>query len=370
MAKKILVTGADGFVAKNLILKLQETGDHQVLSFRRGDPQEILEKHLIRSDLVIHLAGENRPKDPSLFVKVNVGLTKIIADFIRTRKLDLPIIFASSAQAREGNVYGESKKAAEKILSELEEDCGNPIKVYRWPGLFGKWCKPNYNSVVATFCKNVIENKRLEIFEPSKLLRLNYIDDVVDALLLDLKSGWSGFSYGVVKNVYEISLKDLASRIEAFKFTRSTLDIGAVGGGLERALYATFVSYLEPQQFAYPIPSHEDDRGVFVEMLKTSSSGQFSYFSAKPGVTRGGHYHHSKTEKFLVIKGKARFRFRDVISDEKHELYVDGTLPQVVDTATGWSHDITNVGDEDLLVMLWANEVFDENKPDTFFFET
>jgi UDP-2-acetamido-2,6-beta-L-arabino-hexul-4-ose reductase len=236
--------------------------------------------------------------------------------------------------------------------------------VFRLPGVFGKWCKPNYNSVVATFCHNLARNLPIQINDPDALVRLVYVDDVVTALLNALEAPSSGFVQATVQSEYGITPGDLAAQIRAFASCRTTLMTEPVGTGLVRALYATYISYLPPERFTYAIPEYKDNRGVFVEMLKTPNSGQFSYFTVHPGVTRGSHYHHTKTEKFLVLKGQCRLRFRHLITNETYEVLVTGDQPQVVDTIPGWVHDITNMGDTEAIVMLWANEVFDRKLPD------
>jgi UDP-2-acetamido-2,6-beta-L-arabino-hexul-4-ose reductase len=233
------------------------------------------------------------------------------------------------------------------------------------PGVFGKWCKPNYNSVVATFCDNIASELPIKINDPTTPLNLVYIDDVVDEFLRALEAMPDGLSRGEIEPTYTITIGDLAAQIESFKNCRTSLLSERVGVGLTRALYSTYVSYLPNEKFVYELPNHVDPRGSFVEMLKTPDCGQFSFFTAHPGVTRGGHYHHSKTEKFLVIRGSARFGFRHVLSDETYEVFTSGDNPMIVETVPGWAHDITNVGDDLLVVMLWANEIFQRERPDT-----
>jgi UDP-2-acetamido-2,6-beta-L-arabino-hexul-4-ose reductase len=237
--------------------------------------------------------------------------------------------------------------------------------VFRLLGVFGKWCKPNYNSVVATFCHNIARGLPIQVNDPSATVRLVYVDEVVSAFIAALDSPNAGCARGVVHPEYAVTLGELASQIRAFNNCRTTLETERVGTGLVRALYATYVSYLPNERFAYEVPQHTDPRGVFVEMLKTPDCGQFSYFTAHPGVTRGGHYHHTKTEKFLVIKGEALFRFRHLLTNEIVELHMSGVKPEVVDTIPGWVHDITNVGSGEMVVMLWANENFNRERSDT-----
>ena len=219
--------------------------------------------------------------------------------------------------------------------------------------------------MVATFCHNIAQDQPIHINDPAVLIRLVYVEDVVGAFVQAIQQSGEGVPNPSITPEYSITLGELADQIKAFKICRDSLISEQVGNGLVRALYSTYVSYLKPDQFSYSLPKYGDERGVFVEMLKTKESGQFSFFTAHPGVTRGGHYHHTKTEKFLVIKGNARFGFRHIISGETYELLTSGDEPKVVDTVPGWTHDITNVGEEEMVVMLWANEIFDRDKPDT-----
>lgn len=362
---RVLVTGSKGFIASNLIFRLIELKGYEIIRFDRGDDVAALSSILDRVDAVVHLAGENRPKDVSDFLLVNAGLTEsLCAELISTRR-SIPFILASSIQAELDNPYGVSKRAAEIAVERLAAVNGNPVFIYRLPGVFGKWCKPNYNSVVATFCHNIARDLPIQINDPEANLRLVYVDDVVKSMIASLEEPVSGSTRGLVTPEYSITLGDLVDQIRAFGACRTSLMSERVGAGLVRALYATYVSYLPSDRFCYEVPQHGDSRGVFVEMLKTPDCGQFSYFTAHPGITRGGHYHHTKTEKFLVIKGQALFRFRHLLSDETYELQTSGEKPIVVETIPGWSHDITNVGNDEMIVMLWANEVFDRLKPDT-----
>jgi len=367
--RQVLITGADGFIGKNLRVRLGELPGFTVLSFVRGDDVGRLPALVAQADAVIHLAGENRPQDESAFAQVNTGLTVALCDAIahqvRTSGRHVPLLLASSTQVERDNAYGRSKLAAELAVQALAQATGNPCVVFRLPGVFGKWCKPHYNSVVATFCHSMARGLPIQINNPSASLRLVYVDDVVSALLASLEAPVAGLAQGMVQPEYSITLGALAAQIEAFAACRTTLQTERVGAGLVRALYATYVSYLPNEKFAYEVPQYADPRGVFVEMLKTPDSGQFSYFTAHPGVTRGGHYHHTKTEKFLVIKGEALFRFRHLLTNELVELRTRGDKPEVVDTIPGWAHDISNVGSDEMLVLLWANENFDRQRPDT-----
>lgn len=331
----------------------------------RDDPVQSLRLLVEQADVVVHLAGENRPKDIADFEKANVELTKALCDAIAATGRKIKLIFASTIHAGSDTPYGQSKRRAEQEIESLVGRTGNPAVNYRLQNVFGKWCRPNYNSVVATFCHNLANGLPIQISDPSTPLRLVYIDDVISEFLAAVVRPVSGLEKGVVSPEYRITLGDLAAQIEAFANCRTNLITERVGRDLVRALYATYVSYLPPNKFSYDVPVHGDERGVFVEMLKTKDSGQFSFFTAHPGITRGGHYHHSKSEKFLVIKGSARFRFRHIVTEETVEISTSGDRPRIVETAPGWTHDITNVGEDELLVMLWASEIFSRAYPDT-----
>ena len=361
---RVLVTGSNGFIGKNLIVRLNELSI-QVAIYTRENSIHDLEELIKDSDCVVHLAGENRPRDEKDFDIVNAGLTASICDVVRSSGKNTPIILASSIQAELDNAYGKSKLDAEAAVKALEIDTGCPVYVYRLPGVFGKWCKPHYNSVVATFCHNISHNLPIQVNNPDFELSLVYIDDVVEEFVKIIQGAKDDKKELSVQPEYKIKLGDLADQIKIFRESRDSLISERVGDGLIRKLYSTYVSYLSPEKFSYSIPSYNDERGMFAEMLKTKDSGQFSFFTAKPGVTRGGHYHHSKTEKFLVVQGRARFGFRNVVTDETHEIITTSKELKIVETVPGWSHDITNIGTEEIIVMLWANEIFDPDNPDT-----
>ncbi len=362
---RILVTGHQGFVGKNLMVRLAEIDELTVLTFGRGNSPDELAELVANVDAVIHLAGENRPSDPADFQLVNTQLTQLLCDALLKAESRARILFTSSIQADRDNDYGRSKKDAEMVLANYSAESGNPVVIYRLPNLFGKWCKPEYNSVVATFCHHISQGLPIKINDESTSLRLVYIDDLISKFISDLGEPLSGVVTGQVEPEYSATLGELATQIYAFKDSRGNLTTEPVGTGLTRALYSTYMSYLRPEQFHYDLPSHADDRGVFVEMLKTRDSGQFSFFTAKPGIMRGSHYHHTKTEKFLIIQGRARFGFRHLVTNETVHLEVSDQKYQVVETIPGWVHDITNVGDNELIVLIWANEVFDREAPDT-----
>ena len=289
----VLITGASGFIGKNLYFHLQEHKDISVIQFTRKDSIESLKFLVAKVDFIIHLAGENRPKETIDFKKVNIGLTSILCEAVKLTGRLIPIIFTSSVQVDSINPYGESKLAAEVVLEEFHEETANPIYIYRLQNVFGKWCKPNYNSVVATFCHNIANNLPISITDGSKIINLIYIDDLISSFLGHIKSDEKGIFWPDVNPKYTVKLDDLANLIKEFKQSRENHTTMDVGSGFFRALYSTYLSYIQPKDFSYSLPFFSDERGIFVESLKTQNSGQFSYFTAYPGITRGGHYHLS-----------------------------------------------------------------------------
>lgn len=361
----ILITGSKGFIGKNVSVRLSEKRELEVLTFDRGESLEVLRQKVMLADAVIHLAGINRPTDQAEFFSGNTELTETVCQCIKDSGRAIALLLTSSTQAMIDNPYGSSKKQAEIAAEKLALDTGNPVSIFRLPNVFGKWCKPNYNSVVATFCHNIAHHLPIQIHDGSRQLNLVYIDDVVNALIETLTHPPQGLAWPEVNPIYQVSVEDLAEQVQRFSQERKQLLTDRTGVGFTRALYSTYISYLPTDEFSYLIPSHSDNRGTFVEMLKTRDSGQFSFFTARPGVTRGGHYHHTKTEKFLIIKGSARFGFKHLLTNETVEISCSDQKYQIIETIPGWAHDITNVGNEDLIVMLWTNEVFDPQRPDT-----
>lgn len=362
---KIIVTGAKGFIGKNLCVMLREHGLQDIVEVDRETSREQLAAILATADFVYHLAGINRPKDDAEFQQGNADLTHFITEQLKQCAKQVPLVISSSTQAERDNAYGQSKRLAEQAVEQYGAESGAPYFIYRFPNVFGKWCQPNYNSFVATFCYNTLHGLDITINDPSTHVTLVYIDDVCRSLIA-LLDGCHTVGFKRVLPEYPTTVGEVADLLGAFKTSRENLVTENVGTGLTRALYSTYLSYMSPAQFSYAIPSYGDERGVFSEMLKTKEAGQFSFFTAHPGITRGGHYHHTKNEKFLVVKGKALFKFEHIITGECYELYTDSNSPRIVETVPGWSHDITNIGDEEMIVMLWANEIFDRAAPDTF----
>lgn len=364
---KIGITGAEGFIGRNLVQRLSELDEFEIIKFTRTDGLSKLEQIVNESDWIFHLAGINRPKSEVEFTTGNIELTQQIANLLIQSKKKTPVVLSSSIQAELDNPYGKSKYGAEKALLDYKDQTGSDIYIYRLPNVFGKWSRPNYNSVVSTFCNNILNDLPISINNPDANINLVYIDDVINAFIGLVKgtSKSNSTSYYDIEPVYNITVGKLAEQLQAFKNSRENLVVEHVGTGLTRALYSTYISYMKPEQFSYIVPEYADERGKFAEILKTKQSGQFSFFTAKPGVIRGGHYHHSKNEKFIVLSGKALFGFRHVQTNEYFEKETSGEITEVVETIPGWSHDIKNIGDTELVVMLWANEIFDRDAPDT-----
>ena len=361
----MLVTGSKGFIGKNLCLYLREFSEIKVITFDRANSEDELEDLVVSADIIIHLAGENRPKSVTDFEVVNTKLTQSICKILSDHDSQATVVLASSIQALLDSDYGRSKFAAEEAVIKLNKSNGNPVAIYRLPGVFGKWCRPNYNSVVATFCHNVANALPIQVNNAQKVLKLVHIDDVVACLVGQITSRSSGLDFPLVSPEFEITIEALAEKIKSFQASRTSLELGFVGEGFGRALYSTYISYLPKEKFSYNIPMHTDSRGVFVEFFKNKEAGQFSFLTAGPGVTRGSHYHQTKTEKFVVIRGVASFGFRHMITNETHYLETCGDESMIVETIPGWAHDITNVGSEELIVMVWANEIYTRELADT-----
>jgi UDP-2-acetamido-2,6-beta-L-arabino-hexul-4-ose reductase len=363
---KVLITGANGFIGKNLAVYLGERKDIEIFRFGREDDLLMLGSLVRKCDFIFHLAGINRPQDPKEFTEGNVDLTQSLCQAVIASGRKIPVIYTSSIQAEIDNAYGKSKLGAEQALLNLAKELGSVVHIYRLPNVFGKWSRPNYNSAVSTFCHNISRDLPVQVNDPLARIKLVYIDDVINSFMAVMDGSKTASLFVQVEPEYEITVGELSEKLYGFRASRDTLITDAVGTGLTRALYSTYLSYLPTQEFTYEVAQHGDARGVFVEMLKTPNAGQFSYFTAHPGITRGGHYHHSKTEKFLVIKGNACFRFRHIVSGEFYELLTSGDKAEIVETVPGWTHDITNIGSDELIVMLWANEIFDREHPDTY----
>ena len=377
---KILVTGAKGFIGKNLVAELLNRGFEDILSYDADTEKDLLKVYASECDFVFHLAGINRPKDESEFMKGNFGFTKELLDALRESGNTVPVLVSSSIQAELSNPYGVSKKAGEELVFEYSEETGAEVFVYRLPNVFGKWCRPGYNSVVATFCHNTAHGLPITVNDENTLLRLVYIDDVTDSFIGSMNSALSpkrpvkdegfdereGNRYCSVEVTSLITLGELAKTIRGFKETRESFFIPEAGDELKKKLYSTYLSYLPKEDFSYPLNMHIDERGSFTEFLKARGFGQVSVNVIKPGIVKGNHWHHTKNEKFLVVKGRGLFQFRKYGEEEVTEYHVNGDELRVVDIPTGYVHNIVNEGEEDMVVIIWANEVYDPERPDTY----
>lgn len=365
---KVLITGSNGFIAKNLIEHLKRNKKIKLYLYSKDDSLNILEAYVKEVDFIFHLAGVNRSKDSKSFYLVNSNLTKKILGIIKNENKNTPILLSSSIQSDLNNEYGRSKKEAENLLIRYSKETNASIYIYKLPNVFGKWSKPNYNSVISTWCYNISHNIDINIDNRNTLLNLVYIDDVVKSFIekLDFKSNKKYFT---IKPIYKKTLGEIESLLYKFKKNRSTLIIPNVSSGFERALYSTYLSYFSEDDFSYLLKGHKDKRGAFYEIIKTIDSGQFSLSTTAPGVTRGNHYHHTKNEKFLVVKGKALIRLRHIITNNIVEYKVDDSKMEIVEMIPGYTHNIKNIGSEEMILFLWANENFDSENPDTYFLD-
>ena len=367
---KILVTGSNGFLGKNLISELENQGYQNIYCFDKNTDKKFLEGYAKDCDFVFHLAGVNRPRDEREFMEGNFGFTSELLDILKAYNNTCPIMLASSIQAELDNPYGTSKKAGEDLLFAYSKETGAKVLVYRLPNVFGKWCKPNYNSVIATFCHNVAHGLPIQINDPNVVLKLVYIDDVVNELIgaLNGHEHRDGM-FCTIPTVYTITLGEIADLIYTFKNCRDERSIPDMSNSLIKKLYSTYLSYLPIDQFAYGLKMNIDERGSFTEFIRTIDRGQVSVNISKPGITKGNHWHHTKNEKFLVVSGMGVIRLRRIDSDEIVEYYVDGDELKVVDIPPGYTHSIENLGDRDMVTIMWANEPFNANNPDTYYLE-
>lgn len=369
--KTVLVTGSRGFVGQNLLSRLQLDKDVRLLTFDVENSDQDLKVCLDQADFIIHLAGVNRPRNDEDFQIVNADLTTAIVDVLQAKGRKTPVALSSSTQAALDNPYGRSKKRAEDAVFDYSIMTGAEVYVYRFPNLFGKWSRPNYNSVVATFCHNISCNLPIQINNPDHLLTLAYIDDVVAEILRALSGeahrNLDGFCF--VPEQFKITVHRLATLITSFRESRETAIVPDMDDPLTKRLYATYLSYLDSKAFSYFADMKTDQRGWLFELIKSPHIGQIFVSQTKPGITRGGHYHHTKVEKFVVVQGEAVIRFRQVESDEVIEYPVSGSKIEVVDIPPGYTHDITNVGSIDVITLFWASEIFDPENTDTYYLQ-
>lgn len=368
----ILITGAGGFVGKNLVATLRTAGYTDLMLFEKDDTPETLADYCRRAAFVVHLAGINRPTDPSEFYTGNAGLTDTLLADLEAAGNTAPVLVTSSTQAELDNDYGKSKRQAEEAIFAHRRRTGAAVYVFRMPGVFGKWCRPNYNSVVATFCHNVAHGLPIQVRDPAFSLPLVYIDDVVACILAafdgQVMMDRSATPICHMHPIHEVTLGRLAELIQGFAAGRTSLAVPDLApGSFEKKLYSTYLSYLPSDQFSYPLEMHTDNRGSFTEFLRSPERGQVSINISHPDIVKGNHWHHTKNEKFLVVKGEGVIRFRNIFSREVIEYHVSGDKLEVVDIPCGYTHNIENVGTEDMVTVMWANEAFDPDHPDTFF---
>ena len=366
----ILVTGAKGFIGQNLIAELKNRGYHDIFEFDKDTDPVHLEDFCKNADFVFHLAGVNRPLDQSEFMEGNFGFTSELLNNLKKYKNTCPIMLSSSIQAELNNPYGESKKAGEELLFKYSEETGSKVLIYRFPNVFGKWSRPNYNSAVATFCHNIARGLPIQVNDPNVMMNLVYIDDVVDELIRALNGNEHKVgNYCEVETQHRIKLGDIVDLLYSFKKSRDNRFIPNLSDSFTKKLYSTYLSFLPEDQFSYELKMNVDSRGSFTEFLKTHNFGQVSVNVSKPGITKGNHWHHTKNEKFLVVSGQGVVRFRNINSEQVIEYHVSGEKLEVIDIPVGYTHNIENLGSNDLVTIMWANELLDVNHPDTYFLE-
>ena len=367
---KVLVTGAKGFIGRNLISELERRENVEVMPFDIDSPAEALEEYCRECNFVFNLAGVNRPEHTEEFMEGNFGFASTLVQTLKKYQNTCPIMNSSSIQAALDNPYGKSKKAGEDMLYAYGKEVGAEVYVYRFPNVFGKCCRPNYNSAVATFCNNIANGLSIQVNDRNTVMHLVYIDDVVEELLqaLDRHPHLNPDGYCYVPTVHEVTLGEIVDLLYSFKESRENLMIpDMTDGSFAKKLYSTYLSYLPTDGFSYPLLMHEDARGSFTEILKSADRGQVSINISKPGIVKENHWHHTKNEKFVVVSGRGLIQFRKIGSDEIIEYHVSGERLEVVDIPTGYTHNIINEGDTDMVTLMWCNECFNPDKPDTIY---
>jgi UDP-2-acetamido-2,6-beta-L-arabino-hexul-4-ose reductase len=366
---KILITGAKGFIGKNLIAELHNSGYNDLLEYDIDTNADLLDEYVCNCDFVFHLAGVNRPQNPDEFMLGNFGFTSHLLDLLKRRNNKAPVLITSSTQAVLDNQYGQSKKAGEDLIFQYSRENDIPVFVYRLPNVFGKWCRPNYNSALATFCYNIANDLPIKVNDPDVEMNLVYIDDVVSSFIDKLNETNHSFEHEKIEPVHTIKLGEIVALLYQFKGSRENLQIPNMNDIFIKKLYSTYLSYLPQDKFSYLLKMNTDHRGSFTEFLKSPDRGQVSINISKPHITKGNHWHHTKNEKFLIVSGNGVIRFRKIDSEEIIEYFVSGEKLEVVDIPVGYTHNIENLGDRDMVIIMWVNEIFDKEKPDTFFLE-
>ena len=367
---KVLITGANGFIGRNLISNLSLNKEIEIYPYDKDSTLEELDQYTKDCEFIFHLAGVNRPEKTEEFMEGNFGFTSTLLDYLKKNNNKSPIMISSSIQAELDNDYGKSKKAGEDLIFKYGKDNGVKTFVYRFPNVFGKWCRPNYNSVIATWCYNISHNLEIQVNDESKELTLVYIDDVCNELIkcLDNKENRKD-DYCYVPITYTKTLGEISSLIKSFKENDRGIMVPSTGDVFTKDLYATYISYVPLEELVVDLEEHRDNRGVFCELIRTKEAGQVSVSTTNPEIVRGCHYHNTKMERFIVIKGKAKIEFEHVIDHNKYEFIVSGDKLQYVTIPVGYQHSINNIGDDELVLILWANELFDPNIPDTYVME-
>ena len=366
---KILVTGAKGFIGRNLVERLKTFKEYEVIEIDRDNSKEELEKEVLKADFIFHLAGINRPLIEEEFMDGNVKFTKDIIELLISNKKNIPILMSSSIQAELDNPYGVSKKAAEQVLLEYGIRAKAKVYVYRLQNVFGKWCRPNYSSVVATFCNNIARGQDIWISDIHKEITLVYIDDVVKSFIHTMRSNRTTNGYLTISPEYKITLERFIELLKDFKSGRITLRLPDMSDEFVKKLYSTYLSYLPEDDFKYSLDMKTDYRGSFTEVIRNLNMGQISVNISRPGITKGNHWHHTKVEKFLVVSGSGIVKFRKIGEKEVFEYKVSGEKLEVIDIPPGYTHSIINTGTDNMVTVMWANEVFNEETPDTIFQE-
>lgn len=365
--KTVLVTGARGFVGRNLCAALIKNDGVQLIAMDIDHSPDELDSAIAKAEVIFHLAGVNRPMHQEEFETGNAGTVKELCQKLKQSGRRPKIVLSSSIQADLDNPYGVSKRHAEKILETFAADTDVPCVVYRLKNLFGKWCRPNYNSVTATFCHNIAQGIPIQISDPDNEVDLTYIDYVVEAFVCELEAIEPGFRFADPLPSTTISLGKLADKLYAFKAMRTSLVLPDFSNSFDHALYGTYLSYLDESSFDYPLDIKSDPRGSLAEFIKSPTMGQIFVSHTKPGVTRGDHYHHTKTEKFLVLQGTAVIRFRHIENDHVISYTVKGQEYRVLDIPPGYTHSIENIGEDEVVTLFWASEPFNPDYPDTYF---
>ncbi|MEG2184645.1 MAG: capsular polysaccharide biosynthesis protein CapF [Cloacibacillus sp.] len=365
---KILVTGANGFIGRNLITELRSHGYTDIYEYDIDNTEDELDAFTADCGFIFHLAGINRPQNQEEFMQGNFGFTSVLLNKLKRYNNKSPIMLSSSIQAELDNPYGKSKKAGEELLFEYAKENGTQAYIYRFPNVFGKWCRPNYNSAVATFCHNIANGLPIKVNDRNTAVNLVYIDDILKELrdLLNGKANIDAAGRCYVPITYTATLGQIADLLYSFKDTRALLSIPDMSDNFTKKLYSTYLSYIPTDQFAYPLKMNIDSRGSFTEMIRTTDRGQFSVNITKPGITKGNHWHHTKNEKFAVVSGNAKISFRRLGTNEIIDYNVSGDKIEIVDIPTGYTHSITNTGTSDLITFMWVNEPYDPDRPDTY----